>query len=39
MGYSPELDPLPYDLAGAKALLAQSGIVDGKMANGEQVKF
>ncbi len=39
MGYSPGLDPLPYDLAGAKALLAKSGIVDGKMANGEQVKF
>jgi len=39
MGYSAALDPLPYDLAGAKALLAESGIVDGKMANGEQVSF
>ena len=39
MGYSSALDPLPYDLEGAKALLAKSGIVDGKMANGEQVSF
>ncbi len=39
MGYSPDLDPLPFDVAGAKALLANAGIVDGKMANGEQVKF
>ncbi|MCH8062398.1 MAG: ABC transporter substrate-binding protein [Chloroflexi bacterium] len=39
MGYSPALDPLPFDVAGAKALLAKAGIVDGKMANGKQVKF
>jgi ABC-type transport system substrate-binding protein len=39
LGYGPELDPLPYDLDKAKALLAEAGIVDGKMANGEQVSF
>ncbi len=38
MGYSPELDPPAYDLAKAKSLLAEAGIVDG-MFNGEQVKF
>ncbi|MDA0768945.1 MAG: ABC transporter substrate-binding protein [Chloroflexi bacterium] len=39
LGYSPELDPPGYDLAKAKALLAEAGIVDGKMPNGEQVSF
>jgi len=38
LGYSPELDPLPFDLRQAKALLAEAGIVDGKW-NGEQVSF
>lgn len=39
LGYGPELDPPGYDLAKAKSLLAEAGIVDGKMANGEQVSF
>jgi ABC-type transport system substrate-binding protein len=38
MGYSAELDPPPFDLARAIALLAEAGIVDGQF-NGEQVKF
>ena len=28
MGYSTALDPLPYDVAGAKALLAEAGMAD-----------
>ena len=36
MGYSPELDPLPYDVDGAIALLAESGIEDG-MFNGQPI--
>jgi ABC-type transport system substrate-binding protein len=39
LGYSEELDPYPYDLEKANALLAEAGIANGKMANGEQVSF
>ena len=44
MGYSPELDPLPFDPDGARALLAQVGIVDGKdttgkIQGGNQIEF
>ena len=44
IGYSPELDPLPFDPDGARALLAQVGIVDGKdttgkIQGGNQIEF
>ena len=38
LGYSLELDPLPYDVDGATALLAEAGVVDG-MFNGQPVSF